>query len=40
MPALTRRCSADRPDCWYIYYGDVHACTIAMRAGNPHDIDP
>ena len=40
MPTLTRRCSADRPDCWYIYYGDVHAGTIAMRAGNPHDIDP
>ena len=39
MPALTRRRSADRPDCWHIYYGDVHAGTIAMRAGNPHDTD-
>jgi hypothetical protein len=35
-PALTHRRSADRPDCWHIYYGD----TIAMRAGNPHDTDP
>jgi hypothetical protein len=34
---LTRRRSADRQDCWHIYYGDVHAGTIAMRAGNPHD---
>jgi hypothetical protein len=39
MPALARRLSADRPDCWHIYYGDVHAGTIAMRAGNPHDTD-
>jgi hypothetical protein len=29
-----------RPDCWHIYYGDVQAGTIAMRAGNPHDTDP
>jgi hypothetical protein len=40
LPALTRRRSADRQDCWHIYYGDVHAGTIAMRAGNPHDTDP
>jgi hypothetical protein len=41
MPALTRRRSADaREDCWHIYYGDVHAGTIAMRNGNPHDTDP
>jgi hypothetical protein len=39
-PALTRRRSADRPDCWHIYYGDVQAGTIAMRAGNPHDTEP
>jgi hypothetical protein len=37
---LTRRRSADRPDCWHIYYGDVQAGTIAMRAGNPHDTEP
>jgi len=36
---LTRRRSADRPDCWLIYYGDVHGGTIAMRVGNPHDTD-
>jgi hypothetical protein len=35
MPALSRRRSANRPDCWHIYYGDVQAGTIAMRAGNP-----
>jgi len=39
-PALTRRSSADPPDCWHIYYCDVQAGTIAMRAGNPHDTDP
>ena len=37
---LTRRRPADRQDCWHIYYGDVHAGTITMRAGNPHDTDP
>jgi hypothetical protein len=37
---LTRRRSADRPDCWQIYYGHIQAGTIAMRAGNPHDTDP
>jgi hypothetical protein len=40
MPALTCRRSADRADCWHIYYGDVQAGTIAMRTGNPHDTDP
>jgi hypothetical protein len=39
MPQLTGRRSADRQDCWHIYYGDVHAGTIAMRSGNPHDTD-
>jgi hypothetical protein len=39
MPELTRRRSEDRQDCWHIYYGDVHAGTIAMRVGNPHDTD-
>jgi hypothetical protein len=40
MPELTRRRSEDRENCWHIYYGDVHAGTIAMRVGNPHDTDP
>ena len=40
MPNLTRRRSADRQDCWHIYYGDVHAGTTAMRVGNPNDTDP
>ena len=40
MPALTRRRYPERPDCWHIYCGDVHAGTIAMRVGNPHDTDP
>jgi hypothetical protein len=39
MLALIRRRSADRPDCWHIYYGDVHADIIAERVGNPHDTD-
>jgi hypothetical protein len=39
-PALTRRRSTERPDCWHIYYGDVQAGTIAMRVGNPHDTEP
>jgi len=41
MPALTRRRSTDaREERWHIYYGDVHAGTIAIRSGNPHDEDP
>src|ERR1700682_1839372 len=41
MPALTRRRSTDaREECWHIYYGDVHAGTIAIRTGIPHDEDP
>jgi hypothetical protein len=31
--------SADRQDCWHIYYGDVHAGTIAKRVGSPHVTD-
>jgi hypothetical protein len=30
----------ERPDCWHVYYGDVHVGTIARRTGNPHDTDP
>jgi hypothetical protein len=40
MPALTRRRSTDaREECWHIFYGDVHAGTIAIRSGVPHDED-
>jgi len=39
MPQLTRRRYPERHDCWHIYYGDVHAGTIAKRVGNPHDTD-
>jgi hypothetical protein len=36
MPELTRRRSAEhRHECWHVYYGDVHAGTIAIRAGIP-----
>jgi hypothetical protein len=31
MPALTRRRYPERPDCWHVYYGDVHLGTIARR---------
>jgi hypothetical protein len=27
-------------ECWHIYYGDVHAGTIAIRSGSPYDEDP
>jgi hypothetical protein len=40
MPTLTRRRYPQRPDCWHIYYGDVHAGTIARRVGNPFDTAP
>ena len=41
MPELTRRRSTDaREECWHIYYGDIHAGTIAIRTGSPHDEDP
>jgi hypothetical protein len=41
MPALTRRRDHDRSEeCWLIHYGDVHAGTIAIRSGVPHDEDP
>ena len=35
MPALTRR--RDRQasqETWLIYFGDIHAGTIALRSGN------
>jgi hypothetical protein len=41
MPALTRRRSPDAPEeCWHVYYGNMHAGTIAIRTGIPHDEDP
>ena len=41
MPELTRRRSPDsRDECWHVFYGDVHAGTISVRSGNPHDTDP
>jgi hypothetical protein len=41
MPELTRRrCPEAREECWHIYYGDIHAGTLAIRAGNPHDTEP
>jgi hypothetical protein len=40
MPDLSRRRYPERPDCWHVYYGDVHVGTIARRVGNPHDTDP
>jgi hypothetical protein len=41
MPELTRRRSTDAPEaCWHVYYGDVHAGTIAIRTGIPHDEHP
>ena len=40
MPELTRRRYPERPDCWHVYYGDVHAGTIAIRVGIPPDEDP
>jgi hypothetical protein len=29
-----------RDECWHVYYGDVHAGTLAIRTGNPHDTEP
>ena len=41
MPELTRRRYPEaRDECWHVYYGDVHAGTLARRTGNPHDTDP
>lgn len=41
MPELTRRRYPEaREECWHVYYGDVHAGTLAIRTGNPHDNEP
>ncbi len=38
MPELTRRRDPDAlQETWLVYYGDVHAGTIAIRSGNPTD---
>jgi hypothetical protein len=39
MPALTRRPSRDRHDCWRVFYGNVCVGTIGRRAGVPNDVD-
>jgi hypothetical protein len=39
MPELARRRYPERPDCWHVYYGDVHVGTIARRVGQPRDQD-
>ena len=39
MPALTRKLSKDRADCWLVYFGDVRVGTIARRVGCPVDVD-
>ncbi|WMT79395.1 hypothetical protein [Bradyrhizobium sp. Ash2021] len=39
MPALTRKHSKHRADCWQVYFGDVQVGTIARRAGVPVDVD-
>jgi hypothetical protein len=41
MAKLSRRRNKEaREECWHVYYGDVHAGTIAIRSGNPHDTNP
>jgi hypothetical protein len=30
MPALARRRYPERHECWHVYYGDIHAGTIAL----------
>ena len=37
MTQLTRRRYTERPDCWHVYFGDVHVGTIARRIGQPHE---
>jgi hypothetical protein len=39
MPALTRKLSTGRIDCWHIHYGDVQVGVIARRVGNPNASD-
>lgn len=39
MPELTRRRYSERPDCWQVYYGDVHVGTLEIRIGNAPGTD-
>ena len=39
MPTLTRRRYPERPDCWHVFYGDVHVGTIGIRSGVAFDKD-
>lgn len=39
MPALTRRRYPERPDCWHVYYGNIHVGEIAVRPGVPVNAD-
>jgi hypothetical protein len=39
MPTLTRRRYPERPDCWHVFYGDVHVGTIGIRSGVAFDED-
>jgi hypothetical protein len=34
MPKLTRRRSSNDREAWNVYFGDVHAGTIAQCVGN------
>jgi hypothetical protein len=36
MPDLSRRPAPHRADCWLIYFGDVHAGTLARAVGTPN----
>jgi hypothetical protein len=35
---LRRRRDKDRPDCWHIYCGDIHAGTITVATGRPNAV--
>jgi hypothetical protein len=35
MVQLTRRRYPERPDCWHIYFGDVHVGTIGHPRWHP-----
>ncbi len=39
MLALTRRRFPERPDCWHVYYGDIHIGEMATRPGVPVHVD-
>jgi len=39
MPVLTRRRCHQRPNCWHVFYGDVHVGNIARCDGQPNAIE-